>query len=87
VPDYLAASGIDVRRAMIAGLDLTFHNSPARYDSRRDLVTSTGDALGASVACAISGEMLDRLPCPASPWLRQVLDQPKIHPRFPADGE
>jgi hypothetical protein len=50
---------IDVRRSMIPGLDLTFHNSPARYDSRRDLVAFTGDALGASVACAISRETLD----------------------------
>ena len=50
---------IDGRRSMIAGLDLTFSNPPARYDFSRDTVTFAGNALGSAVACAISREALD----------------------------
>ena len=50
---------IDGRRSMIPGLDLIFNNPPARYDLSRDIVTFTGEALGAPVACAVSREALD----------------------------
>ena len=50
---------VDGRRSMIPGLDLTFSNPPARYDSSRDIVTFTGTALASPVACAISREALD----------------------------
>jgi hypothetical protein len=44
---------------MIPGLDLTFNNPPARYDFSRDIVTFEGNALGSTVACAVSREALD----------------------------
>jgi hypothetical protein len=50
---------VDVRRSTIPGLDLTFNNPPARYDFHRDIVTFAGEALGSSVACAVSRETLD----------------------------
>jgi hypothetical protein len=50
---------VDVRRSTIPGLDLTFNNPPARYDLHRDIVTFAGEALGSSVACAVSRETLD----------------------------
>ena len=50
---------IDGRRSMIPGLDLTFNNPPARYESSRDVVTFAGTALGSPVACAVSREALD----------------------------
>lgn len=46
-------------RGLIPGIDLTFSNSPTRYDFERDIVTFTGEALGQSVRCAISREALD----------------------------
>jgi hypothetical protein len=49
---------IDGRRSMIPGLDLTFNNPPARYESSRDVVTFAGTALGSPVACAVSREAL-----------------------------
>jgi hypothetical protein len=45
-------------REILPGLDLTFNNPPARYDSHRDVVAFTGEALGSLVSCAISGEAL-----------------------------
>jgi len=50
---------VDVRRSTIPGLDLTFENPPAHYDSHRDIVTFKGAALGYPVACAVSRETLD----------------------------
>ncbi|MDR3465269.1 MAG: GSU2403 family nucleotidyltransferase fold protein [Xanthobacteraceae bacterium] len=50
---------VDGRRSLIPGLDLTFENSPARYDFGRDIVTFAGRALDGPVACAISREALD----------------------------
>lgn len=47
------------RRSMVAGIDLTFNNPPARYDFSRDVVVFTGKAFGQPVACAISREALD----------------------------
>jgi hypothetical protein len=46
-------------RAITAGLELVFDNSPPRYDFSRDIVMFEGKALGASVNCAISREALD----------------------------
>ena len=50
---------VDSPRALLPGLDLAFNNPPARYDSSRDTVVFTGEALGSSVSCAISREALD----------------------------
>jgi len=49
---------VDERRAMIAGIDLTFNNPPPHYDFRRDVVTFVGEALGKPVTGAISREAL-----------------------------
>jgi hypothetical protein len=46
-------------RSIVPGLDLTFDNSPGRYDNERDVVTFDGDALRRPVRCAISREALD----------------------------
>lgn len=46
-------------REILPGMDLTFNNPPARYDSRRDIVSFNGTALGKSVDCAVSREALD----------------------------
>ena len=50
---------IDARRAMVAGIDLTFNNPPARYEGERDIVMFDGEAFGKPVTCAIGGEALD----------------------------
>ena len=50
---------IDARRAMVAGIDLTFNNPPARYEGERDIVMFDGAAFGKPVTCAIGGEALD----------------------------
>jgi hypothetical protein len=50
---------VNEHRAIIPGLDLTFDNSPPRYDDSRDIVMFDGKALGLSVVCAISREALD----------------------------
>jgi len=50
---------IDEPRSITTGLSLSFNNSAAKYDGRRDVVTFVGEALGASVNCAISREALD----------------------------
>jgi hypothetical protein len=46
-------------RSIIPGIDLTFSDSPIRYDFERDTVTFIGEALGRTVRCAISREALD----------------------------
>jgi hypothetical protein len=46
-------------REILPGVDLTFNNPPARYDSSRDVVTFTGEALGSPVECAVSRETLE----------------------------
>jgi hypothetical protein len=46
-------------REILPGVDLTFNNPPARYDSSRDVVTFTGEALGSPVVCAVSRETLE----------------------------
>ena len=46
-------------RSIIPGIDLTFSDSPARYDFERDVVRFIGEALGRTVRCAISREALD----------------------------
>jgi hypothetical protein len=46
-------------RAILPGIDLTFNSPPAHYNSSRDIVTFSGDALGYPVECAISREALD----------------------------
>ncbi len=46
-------------REILPGVDLTFNNPPARYDSSRDLVIFIGEALGSPVECAVSRETLE----------------------------
>lgn len=46
-------------RSIIPGIDLTFVDSPPRYDFELDVVTFIGEALGRTVRCAISREALD----------------------------
>jgi hypothetical protein len=46
-------------REILPGIDLTFDRSPARSESRRDVVVFTGEALGHSVECTVSREALD----------------------------
>lgn len=46
-------------RSLVAGLDLRFNASPARYDSERDVVAFWGEAAGERVQCMISREALD----------------------------
>ena len=55
----LTLKAVDARRSIIPGLDLNFHNPPARYDFSRDIVLFAGDALGSAVECAVSRETLD----------------------------
>jgi hypothetical protein len=50
---------VEEHRSIMAGLDLTFNNSPPKHDFTRDIVTFDGEALGAKVSCAISREALD----------------------------
>ena len=50
---------VDRTREIIPGMDLTFNNPPARYNSERDVVVFTGEALGGPVRCAVSREALD----------------------------
>jgi Protein of unknown function (DUF1488) len=47
------------RNSVLPSLDLTFSNSPAHYDFRRDVVTFSGRTLGGVIECAISREALD----------------------------
>jgi len=50
---------LGLKREVLPGLDLTFSDPPARYDSRRDVVTFAGTSLGRSVACSVSREALE----------------------------
>ena len=42
------------RNSVLPSLDLTFSNSPAHYDFRRDVVTFSGGTLGGVIECAIN---------------------------------
>jgi hypothetical protein len=55
----LTLKSIGQPREILPGMDLTFDNPPARYDSSRDVVSFTGTALGEDVACVVSREALD----------------------------
>jgi hypothetical protein len=46
-------------REILPGINLTFAGAAARYDSAREVVTFTGDALGHPVECAVSREALE----------------------------
>jgi hypothetical protein len=46
-------------REVLPGIDLTFSNPPARYDSERDVITFDGQTLGGSVRCYVSREALE----------------------------
>jgi len=46
-------------RSFVPGLDLVFSEPAPHYDFERDVVTFIGEALGATVRCAISREALD----------------------------
>jgi hypothetical protein len=46
-------------RKILPGTDLTFSNSPARYDSARDVVTFSGETPGGPIECVVSRETLD----------------------------
>jgi hypothetical protein len=46
-------------RDILPGIDLTFDNPHARYDSRRDVVVFAGESLGGSLECAVSREALE----------------------------
>lgn len=50
---------IGLTRAVVPGMDLTFNNPAAGYDSRRDVVVFEGNSLGGSIECAVSREALD----------------------------
>lgn len=55
----LLLKALDNPRKVVPGLDLTFNNPPARYDSERDIVAFEGEALGSRVECAVSREALE----------------------------
>jgi hypothetical protein len=46
-------------REIIPGMDLTFNNPPARYNSERDVVVFAAEALRSPVECSVSREALD----------------------------
>ena len=46
-------------REIVPGIDLTFDNPPLRYDSTRDIVHFSGNALHRTVRCAVSRETLE----------------------------
>lgn len=46
-------------RSVIPRMDLSFDDSPPRYEPARRVITFAGEALGQRVRCAISGEALD----------------------------
>lgn len=47
------------RREILPGMNLRFGGSAPRYDSTREVVTFTGEALGDSVQCSVSREALE----------------------------
>src|SRR6266480_1162279 len=48
----------DLPREILPGIDLTFNSPPVRYDSSRDVIAFTGEALGHLVNCAVSREAM-----------------------------
>jgi hypothetical protein len=58
-PRDLTLKVLDRPREILPGIDLAFNNPPARYDSIRDVVSFTGEALGDPVQCAVSREALE----------------------------
>jgi Nucleotidyltransferase/Protein of unknown function (DUF1488) len=46
-------------RELLPGIDLTFPDTRARYDSIREIVSFVGESLGHSVQCAVSREALE----------------------------
>jgi hypothetical protein len=46
-------------REILPGIDLTFAGSVARYDSTREVITFTGQALGHEIECSVSREALE----------------------------
>lgn len=54
----LTLKTVGERRSILPDLDLTFKNSPPRYDFSRDAVIFFGQALGSPVQCEISREAL-----------------------------
>ena len=56
--DFLLKS-LERSREILPGMDLTFPDSRARYDSDRDVVSFNGAALGHPVKCAVSREALE----------------------------
>jgi hypothetical protein len=46
-------------REIVPGIDLTFDNPVLRYDSTRDIVHFSGNALNGTVRCAVSREALE----------------------------
>ena len=46
-------------REILPGIDLIFSNSPVRYDTNRDVIKFSGEALGNSVDCEVSRETLE----------------------------
>jgi hypothetical protein len=54
----LLLKAVDMRRAAVPGIDLTFNNPPARYDLVRDIVAFKGETFGKPISCAISREAL-----------------------------
>jgi hypothetical protein len=55
----LALKTLARARQILPGVDLTFNNPTARYDSGREVVTFAGEALGSPVACEVSRETLE----------------------------
>lgn len=45
-------------REILPGIDLTFNNPPVRYDSHRDVIAFSAEALGSPVNCAVSREAM-----------------------------
>jgi hypothetical protein len=46
-------------REILPGIDLTFNNPPARYDSDREVVVFAGQSAGSAVECGVSRETLE----------------------------
>lgn len=55
----MALKAVGQRRNILPAMDLTFDNSPVRYDSIRDILTFRGKALGHPVECSISRAAID----------------------------
>lgn len=55
----LLLKGLNRAREILPGIDLTFSNLPAQYDSSREVVSFLGESLGQPVRCSISREALE----------------------------